>query len=104
VKMIMGLDDPGMMVRVAEKAAKEETSVRDLEEIVFNINVPVTGGRQPGQKRYIDPNVRQAQTELERILGVKVKIRDTKGRGSILLQYRNLEDFDRVMEMLKGKG
>ncbi len=104
VKVIMGLDDPGMIIRVAEKAAKEETSVRDLEEIVFNINVPVMGGRQPGQKRYIDPNVRQAQTDLERILGVKVKIRDTKGHGSILLQYRNLEDFDRVVEMLKGKS
>jgi ParB family transcriptional regulator, chromosome partitioning protein len=103
IKTIMRLEDPAMIPRVAEKAAKEETSVRDLEEIVFNLNVPVIGERKPGQKRYLDPNVRQAQTDMERILGVRVKIRDTKGKGSITLQYRNLEDFDRVVGMLSGK-
>ena len=103
-KVLMGLEDDEVMVRVAEKAAKEETSVRELESIVFNLNVPVVGERKPGQKRYVDPNVRQAQIQLERALGVRVKIRDTKGRGSILLQYRNLEDFDRVVGALMGQG
>ena len=101
-KVIMGLDDEETMIRVAEKAAKEETSVRELEEIVFNLKVPVTGGRKPGEARYVDPNVRQAQMEMERALGVRVKIRDSKGKGTIVLQYRNLEDFDRVIGMLKG--
>ena len=101
-KVIMGLDDEETMIRLAEKAAKEETSVRELEEIVFNLKVPVTGGRKPGEARYIDPNVRQAQMELERALGVRVKIRDSKGKGTIVLQYRNLEDFDRIIGMLKG--
>jgi ParB family chromosome partitioning protein len=47
--------------------------------------------------------VRAAQRELERILGVKVRIRDRKGKGKITLEYSTLEDFDRVVEMLKGK-
>jgi len=70
---------------------------------VFNLTAPSKGGREPGQKKYIDPNVRQAQGDMERVLGVRVKIRDSKGKGSILLQYRNLEDFDRVVGMLSGK-
>jgi ParB family chromosome partitioning protein len=104
IKTIMRLEERELISRVALKTAEEGTSIRELEEIVFNLSVLAAGGREPGQKRYIDPNVRQAQTDLERALGVKVKIRDTKGRGSILLQYRNLEDFDRVVGMLKGKG
>jgi ParB family chromosome partitioning protein len=102
-KAIMTVEDPQAIVRLAEKAASQGTPVRALEEMVFNLSIPVSGGREPGQKKYIDPNVRQAQGDLERVLGVRVKIRDSKGKGSILLQYRNLEDFDRVVGMLSGK-
>jgi len=102
-KAIMTVEDPEVLIRVAQKAASQGTPVRALEEIVFNLTVPSTGGREPGQKKYIDPNVRQAQGDMERVLGVRVKIRDSKGKGSILLQYRNLEDFDRVVGMLSGK-
>ena len=29
---------------------------------------------------------------------------DRKGRGKIVIEYATLEDFDRVVEMLKGKN
>jgi ParB family chromosome partitioning protein len=102
-KAIMTVEDPQAIIRLAEKAASQGTPVRALEEMVFNLSIPATGGREPGQKKYVDPNVRQAQGDLERVLGLRVKIRDSKGKGSILLQYRNLEDFDRVVGMLSGK-
>jgi ParB family chromosome partitioning protein len=102
-KAIMTVEDPQAIIRLAEKAASQGTPVRALEELVFNLSIPASGGREPGQKKYIDPNVRQAQGDLERVLGLRVKIRDSKGKGSILLQYRNLEDFDRVVGMLSGK-
>ena len=53
--------------------------------------------------RWVDPNVKAAQRDLERILGVRVKIRDRRGKGKIVIEYATLEDFDRVLEMLKGK-
>ena len=48
--------------------------------------------------------MRAAQRELERILGVRVRIRDHKGKEKITLEYRTLEDFGWVIGMLKGKG
>ena len=54
--------------------------------------------------RWQDPNVRAAQLDLERMLGVRVRIRDRKGKGEITLEYSTLEDFDRVLGMLTGKG
>jgi ParB family chromosome partitioning protein len=48
----------------------------------------------------IDPNVREAQRSLESSLGVKVEIRDRKGKGKIILKYGSLEDFDRIVEAL----
>jgi hypothetical protein len=34
---------------------------------------------------------------------MRVRIRDRKGRGKIVIEYAGLEDFDRVVGMLKGK-
>jgi ParB family transcriptional regulator, chromosome partitioning protein len=56
-----------------------------------------------GGARWVDPNVRAAQRELESILGVKVRIRDRNGKGKIILEYSKIEDYDRVLAMLKGE-
>ena len=66
--------------------------------------MPGVKKRESTGARWVDPNVRAAQRDLERILGVRVKIRDRHGKGKITLEYATLEDFDRVIEMLKGKN
>jgi ParB family chromosome partitioning protein len=58
---------------------------------------------KPGGARWMDPNVRAAQRSLEAALGMRVRIRDRRGKGKILIEYSTLEDFDRVVAMLKGK-
>jgi ParB family transcriptional regulator, chromosome partitioning protein len=99
--------DPEVVARVAHKAATENMSVDDLERYVL-FNPGMLGPQakkepKPGGARWVDPNVRAAQRDLERILGMRVRIRDRKGKGKITLEYATLEDFDRVVEMLKGK-
>jgi len=37
------------------------------------------------------------------MLGLRVKIRDRKGKGSIEIQYGSVEDYERVVELLRGK-
>ena len=61
---------------------------------------------EPGKKtnaRWIDPNVRAAQTEMERTLGMRVRIRDRNGRGKIVIEYATVDDYERVVEMLRAK-
>ena len=53
--------------------------------------------------RWVDPNVRAAQMDLERMLGVRVRIRDRKGKGKIVIEYHTVDDYERVVEMLRGK-
>jgi len=103
---LLKLDDPKTIERIAEEAfhknwnlagiidAVEAETARQYERIPENA---------PGRARWVDPNVRAAARELERILGVRVRIRDRKGKGKIVLEYATLEDFDRVMEMLMGQ-
>jgi len=103
-KVLMAIKDPEILTRVAQKAAAKELSVRDLEQMVYEVNLPAAGGRQPGDPKYVDPNVRAAQRQLEESLGVRVKINDKNGKGKIVLEYRSLEDFDRVVELLGKKA
>lgn len=103
-RVLLTLQDPNQVARIADQAVRKHLSVEQLEDLVFDTNMPLEKQQQAGRARWVDPNVRAAQTELERVLGVRVRIRDRKGKGKIVIDYASLEDFDRVVEMLKGKG
>ena len=97
-KVLLSLDSPEAMMKLGRRVAEEQISVRALEQMVFAIQHPIE--KEQPQERQLDPNVRQAQMEMERCLGVRVQIQDRNGRGKIVIAYKNLEDFDRVVEIL----
>ena len=104
-KALLGLDTPEAMANLAERVLSKALSVRQTEEAVTNWIHPsqkVTF-EQDLKALMVDPNVREAERELERALGVRVTIKDRKGKGKILLEYSSLEDFDRILSALGNK-
>jgi len=102
-RVLLTLLDATMIPKMADEAVRKHMSVKQLEDLVFNTNLPLQ--KEPSEQhraRWVDPNVRAAQTALERSLGMRVRIRDRKGKGKITIEYATLEDFDRVVEVLKG--
>ena len=102
-RVLLQLLDPELVAKIADEAVRKHMSVTQLEELVDQTNVPMMKDETPHRARWVDPNVRAAQTEMERALGMRVRIRDRKGKGKIVIEYSTLEDFDRVVEMLKGR-
>ena len=104
-RTLLNLADPEVISKLAHKAVTENMSVDDLERFILLDKSMVPGQKAPVRHaaRWVDPNVRAAQRKLEEILGVRVRIRDRKGKGKITLEYSTLEDFDRVVAMLTGK-
>ena len=103
---LLVLHDESQISKLAQLAVKKRMSVLQLEDEVMNLNLPLQGSEPEkvgGGARWVDPNVRSAQRTLETILGMRVRIRDRKGKGKITIEYGTLEDFDRVVGMLKGK-
>jgi ParB family chromosome partitioning protein len=100
-KVLMGLDSPEAILKVAQRAVAMSMSVRQVEGTVSNMMHPPEKPATPERK--VDPNVREAERELQRVLGVKVQIQDRHGKGKIQLEYKSLEDFDRVIEALGVK-
>lgn len=103
---LLVLDDDSEIQRMAELAVKKKLSVVLLEEAIQDLHFPPHPegeNKSGGGARWVDPNVRAAQRNLEMILGMRVRIRDRKGKGKITIEYSTLEDYERVVGMLKGK-
>ena len=94
---------PDQLAKAVQEIVSKSMSVRQTEELVSRIISPEAAEKKQPQARPVDPNVREAARTLEQALGVKVEIKDHKGKGKIILKYASLEDFDRIVEALAQK-
>jgi ParB family chromosome partitioning protein len=74
--------------------------VRSTENYVSNLLNPEAKPKQVLPTVPIDANVREAQDQLRRALGLKVTIDDKKGRGKVIIEYSGIEDFDAILAAL----
>ena len=104
-KVLLGLAAfPQQLEKATRQIVEKQLSVRQTEELVARLmNPEESEPKKDKPARPTDPNVREAQQNLERSLGVKVEIQDRKGKGKIILKYASLEDFDRIVEALEAK-
>jgi ParB family transcriptional regulator, chromosome partitioning protein len=109
---ILRLENEEHIEKVAEEVVTHKLKWDQIEDRVMRINgsLPMMPGQTlPGAKkeargaRWMDPNVRAAQTDMERTLGMRVRIKDRSGRGKIVIEYASVDDYERVVEMLRGK-
>ena len=78
---------------IAEEIVSKKMSARSIEHI-----------KRAKTKSYtIDPNIFDAQRDLERKLGLRVNIQNKKNNsGKITLEYKNLDQFEFISKLLKG--
>jgi ParB family chromosome partitioning protein len=111
-KELLKLEGNDRIAEAALYAVKKGMNLEQIEMLVLRMDglldpLPDMPGvvkeRRASGARWVDPNVKAAQLDLERMLGVRVRIRDRKGKGKIVIEYSTVDDYDRVVEMLRGK-
>jgi ParB family chromosome partitioning protein len=107
---LLALQNEEHILQVAEEVVTKHLKWDEIEDRVARLNgfIPGQPGSGDSQKqargaRWMDPNVRAAQTEMERTLGMRVSIKDRNGKGKIVIEYASVDDYERVVEMLRGK-
>jgi ParB family chromosome partitioning protein len=101
-RALLPLEDPQTILKAAQKVKALSMSVRQTESYVQKLLSPASAAQAGEQKeKLIDPNVREVQESLQRALGLKVRIEDKKGRGRVIIEYGQLEEFDRLLERLR---
>lgn len=100
-RALLGFTDRNQMIRMAQTAASEGWSVRDLEAKVRG-GRPATTRRQAG--RPIAPEHRRIEDALRKRLGTDVRVTARRrGRGLVTLSYFSEEDLGRLLELLLGE-
>ncbi len=80
---------------IAEEIVAKKLSARSIENIKKKKNVSFT----------IDPNIFDAQRDIERSLGFKVTIQNKKNNsGKLTVEYKNLEQLELLSALLKSKS
>ena len=103
-RALLALQHAEEMEKAAQRIAAHSLSVRQTENYVQGLIDPSRKSKkEPKAEPPIDPNVRDAQEQLQRALGLKVMIDDHNGRGKVIIEYARLEDFDALIERLTGE-
>lgn len=99
-RAILSLEDETLQRQVAEDIIAKGLSVRETERIVRRL---IDGPPQPtAQPKEADPNLKAAETKLQRTLNTKVRITSGAKGGRIEIDYYSDEDLDRIYHQLMG--
>jgi ParB family transcriptional regulator, chromosome partitioning protein len=104
-RAILGLPSAEEQIQMAEKAAAQGLSVRQVEALVQEMTSDRPKSKQ-GSRRESDqdPNVRAAAQELERALGTRVRIVElSEQRGRIEIEYYSQAELDRLYQQIVGE-
>jgi ParB family transcriptional regulator, chromosome partitioning protein len=100
-RAILGLATPELQTQIAEKAAAQGFSVRQVERLVKEVNEP----RVPSEPPVQDPNIKAAVGSLEAALGTRVRIVEKSDqRGRIEIEYYSQEDLQRIYDSIVSTG
>ena len=109
-RALLSLDDRDQAISLAQKAIREELSVRALERLVRDPGKERVGKKRAGKSRLksggaTEPYARRAEQALSRALGTEVRIKVVdKKRGHITIPFHDAEDFERIVEAIVGVG
>ena len=102
-RCLLSLPTPELQREVAEKSVAQGWSVRQIERVTQKM----TEGRKPKHvdEVEIDPNVKAAIQELQRVLGTRVRIieKPKQKGGRIEIDYYGPDDLDRIYAAIVGE-
>jgi len=103
-RCLLAVDAPDRQMQLARSVAKNELSVRALEEVVRRTRTERAAAPDApaGRVKEKSAHVADLEGQFQRALGLKVRIEERrgKGRGRIIIDYNNLDEFDRVAAAL----
>jgi len=107
-RLLLALESEQQIEQLAEEVVTKHLRWDEIEDRVAQMNGLISIPGQTERKasrgaRWIDPNVRAAQTDMERILGMRVWIKDRQGKGKIIIEYASVDDYERVVDLFRGR-
>ena len=101
-RALLGLEDASRAVEIAEQAAGEDWSVRQVEEAVRDRRGGTT--KKTRSKRERPAQIIALEERMEESLGTTVRIDyGTRGGGKMVIKFGSLDDLERIYRGLIGE-
>src|SRR5690606_4740270 len=100
-RALMGVKEPEVQMKLAEKVKREGASVRQLEEWVQQIHQSGVKKKKPKKAEKVDPQIRRYEEMLQESLNTPVRIRHGKRKGKIEIEYFSQSELERLLELLQ---
>ena len=98
VRTLLSIEDKNMQYEVAQMIFDNDMSVRQTEEYVKRLKNPKPEEKQEPKK---DAKTEEKENEMKQILKTNVTIDDKGNKGRIVINYSNLEEFERIFEWIQ---
>lgn len=96
-RAILSVPDEAGRIRLAEKTVSEGLSVREVE----NLGRLISAGALEREPRPVAPkSYKVVARKLRRLLGTNVRVRITKAKGKIEIDFQGEEDLERIYRLL----
>jgi len=99
-KALLALEDEEEILKAALKVVNLNMSVRQTEAMIQGLIAPKPKKVRLTAEDLRDPNVRDAETRIQQLMGLKVRIEDKGGMGRVVIEYHDLQDFDVLLTQL----
>ena len=101
-RALVVVDDKAYQIKLAEQAADNKMSVRQLEtqvKLFFNRKLIPQG---PRKKEPQSREVKELINDMKRIFGTKVKALGNNQKGRIYIDYYNEDDLQRIYDIIES--
>lgn len=99
-RALLAIEDAGAQKKFFNRILTKGMSVRELENVIA-MKLEGLVRRKILKARPRDHEMALLEEEIQRILGTKVRIQAKKKRGKIVIEYYSLDDFDRILKVLR---
>ena len=101
-RALINITDKEQQLKLLQQIIEGEMNVRQTEELAEKDKNP--GAKERKQTNFIPEHFKSKIKKLSQTLNTKVKVtRNVKGQGSVVIDFKDEAEFDRIMELFGNK-
>ena len=99
-RTLVNIEDKEAQLRILQQIVEDDLSVRQTEELAQKAKANVGEGKEARkQTNYLPEHFKAQIKTLSQALNTRVKVkRNLKGQGSVVIDFKNEEEFNRIIE------
>ena len=97
-KVLLGVEDKVKQRQLAEQAVRKGLSVRDIEGLLEK-----SPSKKSAAKPQASAEMKSIENKMKLHFGTKVSVKGNYKKGTIVIEYYNSEDFERITEIMRIK-